>query len=151
MKMPVAAVLAVLLAAGASADVVPTFAAKLTWPTKASVELGLSTAGLGSVFSIGDGFVLRVEPGLAGGKLHAGIRHQFTFLFLPITTWDYTFSALYTWGDPWGDYSAGQTYLGIEAQTKVNLVLFSGGVYWHVAGDRDQPRGLFSGGVGVGF
>ena len=140
-----------ILCAGSGAQCFPTFAAKLTYPAKASLEIGFSTLDLHSVFSIADGFVLRVEPGLAGGKLHAGIRYQFTFLFLPIMTWDYTLSMLYTWGDPWGDYVGKQTFLGVEAQGKINVILFSAGVYWHVAGDQDDPESLFSGAVGIGF
>ena len=133
------------------ADVFPTFAAKLTYPAMASLEIGVTTAGLKSVFSIANGFVLRVEPGLAGGKLHAGIRNQFTFFFLPLMTWDYTVSLFHTWGDPWGEYTAKQTFLGLEVQSKVNIVLMSVGVYWHIAGNQDEPQALFSGAVGIGF
>jgi len=129
----------------------PTFAAKLTYPAKASLEVGVSSHDLGSLFSIADGFVIRAEPGLSGGKLHAGIRSQFTFLFLPLVTWDYTISALRTWNDPWGGYANDQTYIGIEAQGKVNLVLMSAGVYWHVTGDDEEHDVLFSGAVGFGF
>jgi hypothetical protein len=149
---PVASLLVLTIVCGvSSADCFPTFAVKLTWPARASAEIGLSTLDFHSVFSVADGFVIRAEPGLAGGKLHAGLRHQFTFVFLPLMTWDYTLSAFHTWGDPWGDIDPGQTYLGIEAQGKVNIFLMSMGVYWHVAGDRDDPSGLFSGSVGVGF
>jgi hypothetical protein len=143
-------VLAILCGTSA-AECFPTFAAKLTYPAKVSLEIGLSTLELHSLFSIADGFVVRAEPGLAGGKLHAGIRNQFTFMFLPLMTWDYTVSALHTWGNPWGNLHPGQTWLGIEAQCKVNLFLASGGVYWHVAGDMDDPHPLLSGALGIGF
>ena len=141
----------VLIVAPGAATCFPTVAAKLTYPAKASVEVGISSHDLGSLFSVADGLVLRAEPGLSGGKLHAGIRSQFTFLFIPLVTWDYTISAMQTWNDPWGGYANNQTYIGIEAQGKVNLVLMSAGVYWHVAGDDEEHNVLFSGAVGFGF
>ena len=133
------------------AEVYPTVAAKLTYPARASIEIGIATGDLGTIFSIGEGFVIRAEPGISGGKLHAGLRHQFTFLFLPLATWDYTLSVLHTWGDPLGSYPPGQTYLGLELQSKVNLFLMSAGGYWKVAGDQDHSGVVFSGAIGVGF
>jgi len=140
-----------LVTAPGLATCFPTVAAKLTYPAKVSLEVGVSSHDLGSLFSIADGFVIRAEPGLSGGKLHVGIRRQFTFLFIPLVTWDYTISAMQTWNDPWGGYANDQTYIGIEAQGKVNLVLMSAGVYRHVAGDDEDHDILFSGAVGFGF
>jgi len=129
----------------------PTAGVQITVPQKLSVSAGISTIPFGNVYGSGAGMVFRLQPGLAGGKVQAGLRSAFSFFFLQVVSLDITGSLLYTWGDPWGDLQPDQTYLGGELRACTIPLVFSTGVYRHVAGGGDRHEWLVSAGAGIGF
>jgi hypothetical protein len=56
----------------------PTVSVQVTTPQRYSLSLGVSGTDWGSAFGSESGFLVRVEPGLSGGKLHAGRRSVFS-------------------------------------------------------------------------
>jgi hypothetical protein len=129
----------------------PSLAVKVTSPQKLSVSIGISSISWGSVWGGGSGVVFRVEPGLAGGKIHLGIRSAFSMLFIPVMSVDVSGSLMHTWNDPWYGLENDQTYAGVELRSGAHLLVVSAGVYRHIAGTDAEHDWVFSGGAGVGF
>jgi len=59
----------------------PTFGVKGTSPQKLSLSLGISNVPWGGYFGGDTGLLFRLEPGLAGWKVHLGIRNTFSMIF----------------------------------------------------------------------
>ncbi|MBD3278785.1 MAG: hypothetical protein GF388_10840 [Candidatus Aegiribacteria sp.] len=129
----------------------PTVSLQVTTPQKLSVSLGLSSVSWMNLMGKETGAVFRVEPGLSGGKVHLGVRNMFLFSFVPIVSGEMTASLMYTWNDPWYGLPNGQTYLGAEYRGAIHLVVFTAGIYSHVAGDDDSKNWTGSFGMGIGF
>jgi hypothetical protein len=66
----------------------PTVGVKVTTPQKISVSIGFSSIPWNSIWGGDSGMVFRLEPGLAGGKVHLGVRSAFSMVFIPITSVD---------------------------------------------------------------
>ncbi|OPL18419.1 MAG: hypothetical protein AVO35_06130, partial [Candidatus Aegiribacteria sp. MLS_C] len=73
----------------------PTAAAQLTIPQKLSVSVGMAGIPWGRIWSDDGGLLVRLEPGLSGGKLHVGFRSAFSILFFPAVASDICGSVLY--------------------------------------------------------
>mgnify|MGYP001144650193 CR=1 FL=1 len=129
----------------------PTVGVQLTTPQKLNVSVGITTIPLGGVLSSDGGLLVRLEPGLSGGKVHAGLRTSLSMVFIPMVSADMCASLLYTWNDPWGGLENDQTYLGAELRACAVPVIVSGGIYRHVAGDDTENEWVFSMGAGVGI
>jgi hypothetical protein len=120
-------------------------------PQKVSVSLGITSIPWGSVWGSDGGFLVRIEPGLSGGKLHAGLRSTLSMAFLPIVSADVCASLMYTWNDPWSGLADDQTYVGTEFRVCAIPVILSCGIYRHVAGGDTGHDWVFSAGGGLGF
>ncbi len=129
----------------------PTVGVKLTSPQKLSVSIGISGIPWGVPWGDDTGMVFRLEPGLSGGKIHLGIRSSFRMIFLPVMSADICASMMYTWNNPWFGLENDQTYAGVEYRGGVHLVVFSAGVYRHIAGSDTDHDWVLSGGAGFGF
>ncbi|RKZ06583.1 hypothetical protein DRQ25_13595 [Candidatus Fermentibacteria bacterium] len=136
---------------GGFPDWSPTVGLKVTTPQKISVSIGFSSIPWNSLWGGGSGLVFRLEPGLAGGKVHLGVRSAFSMVFIPITSVDICCSLMYTWNNPWNGLANDQTYAGIEARGGFHLFILSAGIYRHVSGVDADHDWIFSGGVGLGF
>jgi hypothetical protein len=144
-------VLAVLPASAGPLGISPTASLQITTPQKASLSLGLSGVEWGSLWGPDAGFLVRLEPGLAGGKVHLGSRFAFSIALVPLMYVDLAGAVLYTWGDPWMGLRKDQTYLGAETRIGAGLVFATAGVYRHVAGSDDDPGWILSAGAGLGI
>ncbi|OPL18415.1 MAG: hypothetical protein AVO35_06110 [Candidatus Aegiribacteria sp. MLS_C] len=118
--------------------------------------MGMAGIPWGRIWSDDGGLLVRLEPGLSGGKLHVGFRSAFSILFFPAVASDICGSVLYgsvlyTWNDPWGGLENDQTYLGTEFRATAVPLVLSFGLYGHVAGNDDEHDWLFSAGGGIGF
>ncbi len=129
----------------------PTVGVKVTTPQKLSVSIGFCSIPWNSLWGGDSGMVLRLEPGLAGGKVHLGIRSAFSMVFIPITSVDICGSLMYTWNNPWNGLENEQTYTGIEVRGGFHLFILSAGIYRHVSGVDTDHDWIFSGGAGLGF
>jgi len=140
-------------AAAGIADWSPTASIQINRPQKLSISIGVSTAGIMSLplFGPESGFLLRLEPGLSGSKLHVGTRSIFNMLFLPVVSVDITASLLYTYNSPWGDLENDQTYMGLESRFGAHLLLVTAGMYRHIGGGDSEHDWHFSAGAGIGF
>ena len=125
-----ATVAALLVAAPLAAEVEPAFGVEIGSPQKLSANLGLRlAAGSESARGYGRGFVLQLQPGLAGGALNVG--------FMPLSFAAQGTQAigaglkarlLRTWGSPWGA-ETGRTYAGFELAAVLG-VKASVGLLW---------------------
>jgi len=129
----------------------PTIDVKVTYPQKASVSIGISSISWGSLWGGGNGVVFRVEPGLAGGKVHLGVRNAFSMILIPVMSTDICASLMYTWNDPWHGLQNDQTYAGVEIRGAMHLLVISAGIFRHIAGEDTEHDWVLSGGAGVGF
>lgn len=129
----------------------PTGSIQVTSPQRYSFSLGISSVDWGRAFGSSSGYVLRIEPGLSGGKLHLGIRSAFSLVFLPVTSVDVTGSLLYTWNDPWGGVKSRQTYAGMEFRMGYHVITATAGYYRHTAGDDPNSNWISSFGIGLGL
>ena len=145
-----AALSAVLAAAGAP-DWSPTVGVQLTTPQKLNVSVGVTSIPWGGFWSSQGGLLVRLEPGLSGGKVHAGFRTSLSMAFIPIVSADVCASLLYTWNDPWGGLENDQTYIGAEFRASAVPVIVSSGIYRHVAGYDTENDWVFSMGAGIGI
>ena len=108
--------------------------------------LGMNTmSGLGSATAA----VIRLEPGIGGGKINIGFKSVVRFSVMPLSTFEIDGSLLRTWGSTWGAPS-GQTYAGGELRIGVSFIFASAGMYKHIAGDGEDDN-LFTFGVGAGI
>ncbi len=129
----------------------PTVGVKVTTPQKLSVSIGFSNIPWNSLWGGDSGMVFRLEPGLAGGKVHLGIRSAFSMVFIPVTSIDMCCSLMYTWNNPWNGLANDQTYAGVEFRGVFHFIVLSAGIYRHVSGGDTDHDWVFSGGVGFGF
>ncbi len=129
----------------------PTISIKLTTPQKMSISLGFSGTSWGGLFGSDSGLLIRLEPGLSGGKLHLGTRHTFSMVLIPVLSMDICASIMHTWNNPWTGLKNDQTYIGGELQLGAHLLVVSAGLYRHVAGDDEDHSWVFSTGAGLGF
>ncbi len=129
----------------------PTIGIKLTTPQKMSLSLGISGTSWGGLFGSDSGILIRLEPGLSGGKLHLGTRHTFNMVLIPVLSMDICGSVMYTWNNPWTGLENDQTYVGGELQFGAHLLLVSAGLFRHVAGGDEDHSWVFSTGAGLGF
>lgn len=129
----------------------PTIGVKLTTPQKMSLSIGFSGTSWGGLFGPDSGFLIRLEPGLSGGKLHLGTRHTFSMVLIPVFSMDICASVMYTWNNPWTGLENDQTYIGGELQVGAYLLMVSTGLYRHVAGGDEDHDWVFSAGAGLGF
>ena len=95
---------------GGLQDWSPTVGVKVTTPQKLSLSIGFSSIPWNSLWGGDSGMVLRLEPGLAGGKIHLGLRSAFSMIFIPITSVDICCSLMHTWNNPWNGLENDQTY-----------------------------------------
>ena len=116
----------------------PTVGVKVTTPQKLSVSIGFSSIPWIGLWGGDSGIVCRLEPGLAGGKIHLGIRSAFSMVFIPITSVDICGSLMYTWNNPWNGLENDQTYAGVEARGGFHLFILSAGIYRHISGGASQ-------------
>jgi hypothetical protein len=144
-------VTAVQPAAGSMPDWSPSVGVQVTVPQKLSVSLGVSNIPWGILWGDRGGLLIRLEPGISGGKLHLGLRDVFSMALLPIFSADLCASVLYTWNDPWSGLDNDQTYLGAETRISMIPIIASAGVYRHVAGGDTEHDWVFSMGAGLGF
>ena len=129
----------------------PTVGVKVTVPQKISVSIGFSNIPWNSLWGGDSGMVFRLEPGLAGGKVHLGIRSAFSMVFIPITSIDICGSLMYTWNNPWNGLENDQTYAGVETRGGFHFFVLSAGIYRHISGGDTDHDWTFSGGAGFGF
>lgn len=129
----------------------PTVSLQVTTPQKLSLSIGVSTVSWMKLMGEETGAVLRLEPGISGGKVHLGVRNMFLFSFIPIVSSEVSASVMYTWNDPWAGLSNRQTYLGAEYRAAVHTLVFTAGIYSHAAGDDDSKGWTGSFGIGLGF
>lgn len=129
----------------------PSVSLQLTTPQKGSLSLGIAGVDYGSIWGPQAGFLVRLEPGLGGGKAHVGARFVFHMAFVQLIYADIAAAALRTWGDPWMGLPDGQTYLGAETRVGAGLLLGTLGVFHHVAGSDDGHDWILSAGVGLGI
>lgn len=129
----------------------PTAAAQVTLPQKLSISVGVTGIPWGLLWSSDGGMLLRLEPGLCGGKLHLGYRSSLSMAFIPVASADICASVMYTWNDPWGGLANDQTYLGTEFRASTVPVVLSFGIYRHIAGGDEEHDWVFSAGGGIGF
>ncbi|MCK5065314.1 MAG: hypothetical protein KAQ97_08525 [Candidatus Fermentibacteraceae bacterium] len=134
-----------------SNNLFPTIGAKITTPQKISISLGISGTSWGRLFGPDSGFLIRLEPGLSGGKFHIGTRHTFNMALIPVCSMDICASVMYTWNNPWIGLKNDQTYIGGELQFGAHLLIVSAGLYRHVAGGDEDHDWVFSAGAGLGF
>jgi len=145
------AALTVSAASGGELPFGPTVTLQITTPQKASLSFGLTGVEWGRLWGPEAGFLVRLEPGLAGGKAHLGARFAFSMALVPVWYIDLAGAVLYTWGDPWMGLRKDQTYLGAETRVGAGLVFATAGVYRHVAGSDDDPGWILSAGAGLGI
>ncbi len=124
---------------------------QVTTPQKLSVSLGFTSIPWGILWGGRGGFLLRLQPGISGGKIQAGIRDSFSMVFFPVASVDICASILYTWNDPWLGLENDQTYLGPEVRVGMLPVILSAGIYRHVAGWDEAHDWVLSMGAGLGF
>ncbi len=129
----------------------PTIGVKLTTPQKMCLSLGISGTSWGGLFGPDSGILIRLEPGLSGGKLHLGTRHTFSMALIPVLSMDICASVMYTWNNPWTGLQNDQTYVGGELQFGAHLLVVSAGLYRHFAGGDEGHTWAFSTGAGLGF
>ena len=129
----------------------PTASVQVGIPQKISVSIGFCSIDFGTIWGADSGALLRIEPGLSGGKLHVGIRQVFSMVFLPVVSADLSAAVLYTWNDPWSGLENDQTYLGLETRFGSYLMVVTAGMYRHVGGGDTDHDWLFSAGAGLGF
>lgn len=129
----------------------PTASIQITSPQRASVSVGITSIGFGTLWGPESGMLVRIEPGLGGGKLHVGSRFGFSMAFIPIMHADLTAAVLHTWGDPWAELESGQTYIGLELRTGTYLFLATAGVYRHALGADGDHDWIISAGAGLGI
>ena len=127
----------------------PTGSVQVTTPQRIAISLGWCGADAFTAFGSSSGLVVRVEPGICGGKVHLGFRSAFN-LFIPMVSMDITGSLLRTWYHPWGGVQAGQTFAGLESRLGLRYFVVTAGYYRHIAGNgSDHPIGSF--GIGIGL
>ncbi|MCD4707119.1 MAG: hypothetical protein K8S62_05215 [Candidatus Sabulitectum sp.] len=129
----------------------PTVSVQVTTPQRYSLSLGISGVDWGSAFGSESGFLIRVEPGVSGGKLHAGTRNAFSLALIPILSVDVTGALMYTWNDPWNGLQDDQTYAGMELRFGALPVVVSAGYYKHIAGSDTEHNWIGYLGAGIGF
>lgn len=129
----------------------PTVSIQVTTPQRFSLSLGISGVDWGGLFGSESGFLIRVEPGISGGKFHAGTRSVFNLALVPILAIDVTGALMYTWNDPWNGLMEDQTYAGMEVRFGGLPVVLSAGYYRHIAGSDTEEEWITSFGAGVGF
>ena len=147
----VAALVFVLAAAPAFAEVEPALSAEVGSPLKLSANLGIR---IGTVkkdgADYGRGFLIQVQPGLGGGAFNLG--------WAPVALPSWGTQAvglaikarvLRTWGDPWGGLEPDQTYAGGEIALAW-IVKVSFGVLTRVSSG-DGKKAVFTWSVGVGL
>jgi len=138
------------LSAGQASGSSPTGSLQVTTPQRYSLSLGYSSADWG-LFGSSGGYVIRIEPGLSGGKVHLGLRGIFNLSLLPVMSAEITGSLLQTWNDPWGGIPGGQTFAGGELRLGLRLITATAGLYRHAAGDDTDHDWITSLGVGLGL
>ncbi len=74
----------------------PSISIKLTTPQKMSLSLGISGTSWGGLFDSDTGLLIRLEPGISGGKLNPGTRHTFSMAMIPVFSMDICASVMYT-------------------------------------------------------
>ncbi len=135
----------------AEAGVQPTWNIRLSTPQIASASLGVVVGSIDPPdppppnSHLSHGFLLQVEPGLAGGKVTLGYaRGLFPYAAAGIKA-----ALLRTWGHP-AFTEPRQTYAGVEIEAAffVNVDL---GVLWRVAGEGNAPHVIVTAGLGLGF
>ncbi len=134
----------------ARAEVEPAFNAELGGPQILSANLGIRIpAGGEAGRGYGRGFVLQVQPGVAGASLNLG--------WMPVSFAAQGTQAigagikarlLRTWGSPWGA-DPDRTYAGFEAAVVVG-VKASVGVLWKLGSDPGRQT-VVTWGLGIGF
>ncbi len=129
----------------------PTVGVKVTAPQKLSVSIGFCNIPWIGLWGGDTGMVFRLEPGLAGGKIHLGIRSAFSMVFIPITSVDICGSIMYTWNNPWNSLENDQTYAGVEMRGGFHFFILSAGIYRHISGVDTDHDWVFSCGAGLGF
>lgn len=127
----------------------PTGSVQVSTPQRMNLSLGYCFSGA-SMLGPSSGLLVRVEPGISGGKFHLGLRSLFGMLSIPVASVDVTGSLMRTWNDPWGGVEGGQTYAGGEVRLGLRVLVFTAGYYEHLAGDGDD-RGIWSLGAGIGL
>lgn len=129
----------------------PTVSVQVTSPQRYNLSLGVSGVDWGGIFGSESSFLIRVEPGISGGKFHAGARSSFSFAFVPVVSVDMTGAIMYTWNDPWNGIPDDQTYAGMEMRWGALPWVISAGYYKHVAGWDTEHEWVTSFGAGFGF
>jgi hypothetical protein len=144
------AVLPVLLAATARADVEPALNVEAGGPQKLSANLGVRIpAGSEAARGYGRGVVFQVQPGIAGGSLNVGwMPLSFAAQGTQALGVGVKARLLRTWGSPWGA-DADRTYAGVEAAAVIG-VKASVGVMWELGSDTGRKT-IVTWGVGFGF
>lgn len=98
--------------------------------------------------------LVRLEPGVAGGKAGVGIASFWLAeadpLLVPGAGWSLSANVLRTWGDPWA-VAANQTFVGGELGIHVLGVNLRLGPYWRTAGGARDENWFLGGSIGFGF
>jgi hypothetical protein len=130
----------------------PTVSLQVTTPQIVNASFGIATMKSSSIWGAPrTGLVFRVEPGLGGGKLHAGGRFAFSMFFTDIFYTELTAAVMRTWGKTWGHLERNQTYAGAELRMRVHLVTGTMGCYRHVYGSDENHNWVLSAGIGLGL
>ncbi len=126
----------------------PTASIQITSPQKYSASIGMSSVDL---FGSDSGFLIRLEPGFSGGKLHAGTRNMVIATLIPFVSTDVTAAIMHTWNDPCGRLLNHQTYAGMEIRLGILPLVITAGYYNHIAGSDTEHNWITSLGIGAGF